>query len=388
MKELNKLRLLIFVLFISALASCQQEASSYKISGNFPEEMIGDTIVLKDYNKQVVAKIAVEGTSVSVTGSIQEATKVRVGTSKRGHGSFILENANYKISLENGRLNFKGGECNDLVYAYRYTDAYKESVKNRQKVLEEAFTGINSQSADEQDVKALEEARRKSGEAYAAVSKIVSDHQITIVEGDYPAYTKLLALEPSTYGVRNFEKYVSVVEEIKKELEEDNAYLKMVEASIARRKSNIAKSKKFAVGRKYTDVSATTIDGKKISLSDVVPNYKFTLIEFWASWCGPCRASFPHLKKVYSKYHDKGFEVFGVSLDTKEKAYLKASKQEDIPWINAVDYNGYKGDAAKAYNVSGIPFTVLIAKDGTIVAAGDNIRDEKLDEKLKELFGE
>jgi len=376
------------LLFASLLfVGCQQAKTTYQITGTLPQNSKVDTLTLNDFNRTIVAKIPVSGNSFNFKGSVEQPTKVRL-KGGRFHGTFILENDEYALNFENGEVNVKGGKLNELIYGYKKSEAYINAKDNYSKVSDEEYTGLNFSSAEEQDVKAVKEARRKVGLAAAVVSKIESEYQKSIIEGDYPAYTRLLALEPTTYGLRNFEKYVAAVDKIKKDIDKNNPNLLAVEASIERRKKNIEKSKNFVAGKKYTDVTATTIDGKKISLSDVVTKNKYTLIEFWASWCGPCRASFPHLKKVYGKYNDKGFEVLGISLDKNEKNYLKASKEEEIPWINAVDLKGVKGDAAKAYNVQGIPFTVLISQDGTIIDAGENIRDSKLDEKLKELFKE
>jgi peroxiredoxin len=93
------------------------------------------------------------------------------------------------------------------------------------------------------------------------------------------------------------------------------------------------------------------------------------------------------LKKAYSHYHKKGFEIYALSLDTKEKAWFKALKEEDVPWVNVVDYKGFDGDGPQKYGVRGIPSSFLIDQNGTIVASGQDVRGFGLDEKLEELLG-
>ena len=389
------LGLFALTLVLTIFTSCEQASKSYEITGiieipedfKMPQGYSLDTVIISDLSRKVIAKAPLLNNQFTLKGSIEEALKVSlsVGTFR---GMMILENASYKVSNDGNALHIRGGELNELVYAYKFTEAYQKAVKHLRKVSETAFVGINVNDGTEESKKALKEAQMKHTEANAVIRNIESQHQIAIIEGNYSAHTKLLALEPTTYGIRDFAKYKATVEEIKKGLDANNAYLKTVEASIKRRQANINKAKIYATGNRFTDVSATSIDGKTISLGEVVKKNKYTLIEFWASWCAPCRASFPHLKKVYAEYHKRGFEVYGFSIDTKEKQFLKASEEEDIPWINTVDYSGLKSEGAKAYNVHGVPFTVLIAQDGTIIDSGENIRDAKLDAKLKELFGE
>jgi thiol-disulfide isomerase/thioredoxin len=142
-----------------------------------------------------------------------------------------------------------------------------------------------------------------------------------------------------------------------------------------------------APGKQFKEVIGQTQDGKELKLSDVIAKNKYTLLEMWASWCGPCRGEFPHLKKAYSHYHKKGFEIYALSLDTKEKAWFKALKEEDVPWVNVVDYKGFDGDGPQKYGVRGIPSSFLIDQNGTIVASGQDVRGFGLDEKLEELLG-
>ena len=105
------------------------------------------------------------------------------------------------------------------------------------------------------------------------------------------------------------------------------------------------------------------------------------LLDFWASWCGPCRAEFPHLRLAYKEYKDKGFEIFGVSFDDSEEKWLKALKEEKTTWINAADLSAFQSQAVKDYGIRGIPYNILVNSKGEIV--GESLRGEGLEKMLE-----
>ena len=123
-------------------------------------------------------------------------------------------------------------------------------------------------------------------------------------------------------------------------------------------------------GQKCIDFTVKGHDGKEIRLSDLLAKNKLVLIDFWASWCGACRATMPHLKDIYPEYKKKGVEFFSVSLDDKEEDWKKAFKEEALPWIDGSNLLGWKDPVAKQYAITGIPFKILIGKDGIIVDKG------------------
>ena len=144
----------------------------------------------------------------------------------------------------------------------------------------------------------------------------------------------------------------------------------------------IANNKNLEVGDKYVGIEQPDINGKMIELSQI--HKKYTLIEFWASWCGPCRSFNPELVELYKMYKDKGFEIFGVSLDTDKEKWKKAIEKDGVIWANVSDLKGNNNKAAMIYGVRDIPDNFLIDENGIIIARF--IRGEKLEKKLKELF--
>jgi peroxiredoxin len=148
-------------------------------------------------------------------------------------------------------------------------------------------------------------------------------------------------------------------------------------------KAETSSANSTAIGSLAPDLAFENPDGKIMKLSDL--KGKVVLLDFWASWCRPCRQENPNVVKTYQKYHEKGFEVYSVSLDKDKANWVKAIQADGLIWSNHVSDLGYwQSEAAKIYNVRSIPATFLIGKDGAIIAK--NLRGNALENALKELF--
>lgn len=137
-------------------------------------------------------------------------------------------------------------------------------------------------------------------------------------------------------------------------------------------------------GKMFTDLSMPNLEGKTVKLSDWCGKGNYVLVDFWASWCGPCRAEMPNVVEAYKKYHAKGFEVIGVSFDQKKEAWAAAVKKLGMEWPQMSDLKGWQSAGASAYGIRAIPANVLLDPQGKIVAV--DLREQALQDKLAEIY--
>ncbi|MBQ9474300.1 MAG: redoxin domain-containing protein [Bacteroidales bacterium] len=219
-----------------------------------------------------------------------------------------------------------------------------------------------------------ERKRQLAGEMHALQLKQRQDVQKLIVANKDCLMSAFLV----TYFEQEFATYVSLYEEVRDALIKNYAgspFVKYIDNKVRT---------SLEPGTLAPEIDMKDPDGKQRKLSDL--RGKVVMIDFWASWCGPCRRENPNVVKLYHRYHDKGFEIYSVSLDKDRNAWLKAIQDDGLVWPNHVsDLRGWTSSGGATYGIMSVPSTVLVDRKGRIIAK--NLRGEELADKLKELFG-
>lgn len=188
----------------------------------------------------------------------------------------------------------------------------------------------------------------------------------------------------SVIGLYVISKYLLYTLDVNETIEMMNNIPSTFDQSIYKKiiQNHIEILQKTAIGSEAPDFNQHTPEGKSISLSDF--RGKYVLIDFWASWCGPCRKENPNVVKVYKKYHDNGFEVLGVSLDQNQKNWMKAIESDNLVWTQVSDLKGWSNEVAIQYGIKSIPSSLLIDPNGIIIAK--NLYGEELERTVARLF--
>lgn len=364
---------LLFTLGAALTLLSASAASGYRITGTAEGTEPGDTIYLCEM-QGFFSMIPTDTTLVNkdnkfeFTGDFDGATSRYILPFHKGKmiamGGFILENADIDMQIfaDSQKLPIiKGGP------AYKMMEEYEAGGKLYDTQIDKPWKTVMDSTATKE-------------------AKAMAQHQVDSLQALKDSYTKtyIVANIPSAVSDYLYAMYESKFTEPEKEI-----VLKKMDAGhhyyyykgmLEEKKAQEA----TAVGKTYTDLAMPNPQGKTIKVSDYVKKNKYTLIDFWASWCGPCRAEMPTVVKAYSTYHKKGFEVIGVSFDNNKAAWTKAIKSLKLPWPHMSDLKGWGCAAAPIYNIKGIPANVLVDKNGIIVAK--DLRGENLLNKLAELM--
>jgi peroxiredoxin len=219
---------------------------------------------------------------------------------------------------------------------------------------------------------------RKKEEPNANVAKL-EQGKITDIQN-------LLKKQPVNYAMSYITDYYALPKELFLDINDVilTALLKTYPSNelLKGRMGEIIKEKYTAIGSPAPEITLPAPSGTDFSLSSL--RGKVVLIDFWASWCGPCRRENPNVVRLYKTYKDYGFDILGVSLDNNRDLWLKAIEADGLIWHHVSDLKYWQSAGAQLYGVSSIPYTVLVDRDGKIVAK--NLRGEELEEKVKEIL--
>lgn len=378
---MNKLCSLAFfaALFLGACtAPSSEKVITIKGKVQFPDNQFKMEIVERNgFDKRILDSCAVkEDGTYELKMKVERAGVYELNCQKWQSVQFWAEDENLVINfrgMDTARIKIKnppyvyiqGGPNNEVMNLMNW-----DSYRNYQLMI-----GV-SQGVYRISGLSMEAKQDASGKFYNMLGD-ESRARMKYLAEHYSDRNSVLAILPFLRGDEN----AALVEQVLARLEAKNpnyAPLLKYKADMAQAK---AQKERLAEGKVAPEFSFPTPDGtKKLGPQDF--KGKILVLDFWASWCGPCRAEIPHLKEAYKEYHGKGVEFFSVSIDKDEKAWRKAMKEEKMPWQQA-QAPGAGKDVMKQYQFSGIPYILVLDQEGRIV--GKNLRGKALMEKLKEM---
>jgi peroxiredoxin len=353
------------IVAVLLLASCTKQAG-YTISGTISNKQ-QTTIYLQQRIDKTYKNI--DSTQL-IDGKFEFKGKVEVPDiyylSKDGNDRlmFFLENGATTITADSVLLsdaNIAGGEVQQLFGTYQ--TAYNQ--------MDEALMKVYEQWKQEQNLEVKKQLELQVDSLDAAVSEYQKKFMLDHPTSPVAAYL----LTQIQYG-KDGEELGQLLSKLDKSLSTTVSY-----QSIAKR---VEKLQSIATGIKAPDFTQNDANGNPISFSSVYAKNSYTLVDFWASWCGPCRAENPNVVAAFQQFSRKGFGVFGVSLDTNKERWMKAIADDQLTWPHVSDLKGWDNEAADKYAVNSIPASFLVDKNGTIV--GTNLRGNDLLKKLEELL--
>ena len=375
---MKKLFCMALTMCLTSFLACESQ-QGYVITGTAEGTVDGDTV----YLCQMQGFFAMVPTDTAVVkngqfefkgsydgAAIRYVIALHNGDAVGGWADVILEKkANIKVQI------FKDEEKKPVVESDGVeSKLYKEymALEDKWNKLEESSWDIvrERKGTPEEIEAAQKELDSLSDEMHKAEKQFMIDH--------LPSGVSDMILA-DIYNRAETEAEKTELLELFKQKCPDTPNYKMIVA-------DIEAQQRSAVDAKYTDFTMEDPEGEKLSVSQFVKNNKYTLIDFWASWCGPCRAEMPNVVKAYEKFHDRGLEIIGVSLDSDKKAWLAGLKSLGMTWPQMSDLKGWECEAASLYGIKAIPANVLIDQNGVIVAK--DLREEELQTKLAELMPE
>jgi thiol-disulfide isomerase/thioredoxin len=295
-----------------------------------------------------------------------EGIKTMYLTVEDAEGSIqlLVDNSNYEISgsLEDPVIKTDSKAQNDL-------NAYNEQSRSIRDQMTELVTELRK-GADPENPARSDSIRELYYSLYEEQNRMDSLY----IEENPSSYASVLALRGRYYmlDARQLESALTRLDTPLHEMEE----YKMMYGKMERLKA-------VEIGKEYTDFALETPEGELLKISDVHQG-NVLMIDFWASWCGPCRRANPEVVEIYNTYRDRGFEILGVSLDRDSARWVQAIADDQLTWHHISDLKFWESAGAELYGVSAIPHTVLIDREGIITAK--NLHGDELRQKIESLL--
>ncbi len=374
---MKRIALLASILLI---VSCQKEEKGYSIIADAAGFEDGTEVyinAISQSNRPVVIDTAIiNQEKFQITLPPAESYDFNYLTFKnvRGNVLYLAENNPIKITIYKDSLRssmVKGGEENELFFDYiKKVRAYSD-----QKIKLNTQYQIAAKLNENEKIAKIAIQQQEINEEEKA-------YRVGIAEKNVNSLVGVIALG----DLMNMKILTPKEAKEKYDILSDTLKTTRIGKDLNARISNAitqSSQKRIDIGSTAEDFSGPTPNGKTISLKGAMG--KVTIIDFWASWCKPCRMENPNVVKVYNKYHNKGLNIIGVSLDKKQEAWVKAIADDNLSWDHVSNLQFWQDPIARAYGIRSIPATFILDEKGNVIAK--NLRGPALEKKISELLG-
>lgn len=373
------MRLLLTIFVIATVLTSCDTTPKYSIKGTI-NNFEAKKVYLKKFENRIAIAIdsaEVVGGKFLINGSIDKTTACAIFPDDLKDPItplFYVENVEFILNMDakDRKANSITGGAASQKLSEKFYAIDMKMLENRRPVNDK-IAALNKDKANMKQEE-FEDAYNQLKEEHKFRTNIAEEKKMALVKANLSSVVSADVFANNLFLGMD----IKDAEELAKSFTGDAA----ASESIIRVKEKIANIDKVEIGNPAPDFTLNTPEGKPLSLSSF--KGKVLLVDFWASWCRPCRKENPHLVKIYKKFHEEGLEILSVSLDSDKVNWKKAIKKDGLIWNHVSDLKGWYNEAAQLYAITMVPHVVLIDKDGIIVAK--DLRGVALEEKVAELI--